>query len=73
MYYVTNRLRELGAGEVRLATMLFKPSALKCDLHPDYVGMEIGNDFVVGFGLDYDGIGRTSRNIYRVVALPTAN
>ena len=67
MQYVTNRLREEGAKDVRLATMLLKPESLKCDLKPDYVGMEIDNDFIVGFGLDYDGLGRTSRNIYKIV------
>ena len=66
MQHVTNRLREEGAKDVRLATMLLKPDSLKCDLKPDYVGMEIDNDFIVGFGLDYDGLGRTSRNIYKI-------
>ena len=67
MKYVTNRLREEGAKDVRLATMLLKPDSLKCDLKPDYVGMEIENDFIVGFGLDFDGLGRTSRNIYKII------
>jgi hypoxanthine phosphoribosyltransferase len=66
MQYVIRKLQDAGASEVRLATMLFKPGSLKCDLKPDYVGLEIGNDFVVGFGLDYDGLGRTSRNIYKI-------
>lgn len=64
MQYVINRLREEGAQDVRLATMLLKPGSLKCDLKPNYVAMEIDDDFIVGFGLDYDGLGRTSRNIY---------
>jgi hypoxanthine phosphoribosyltransferase len=67
MQYVTNRLRDEGVEDVRLATMLLKPGSLKCDLRPDYVGMEIANDFIVGFGLDYDGLGRVSRNIYKIV------
>ncbi|MDR3260625.1 MAG: hypoxanthine phosphoribosyltransferase [Tannerella sp.] len=66
MQYVIRKLQNAGASEVRLATMLFKPGSLKCDLKPDYVGLEIENDFVVGFGLDYDGLGRTSRNIYKI-------
>lgn len=60
------KLRDEGAAEVRLATMLFKPDALKCDLKPDYVGIQIPNDFIVGYGLDYDGMGRAYRNIYKV-------
>ena len=67
MQHVTQRLREEGAQDVRLATMLLKPGSLKCDLKPDYVGMKIDNDFIVGFGLDYDGLGRTSRNIYKII------
>ena len=67
MQYVMRRLREEGVQDLRLATMLFKPKSLQCDLQPDYVGMEVENDFIVGFGLDYNGLGRTSRNIYRIV------
>ena len=67
MQYIMNRLREDGVKDVRLATMLFKPKSLRCDLKPDYTGLEIENDFIVGFGLDYDGLGRSSRNIYKIV------
>lgn len=67
MQYVTQRLRQEGVRDVRLATMLLKPGSLQCDLRPDYVGMEIDNDFIVGFGLDYDGRGRTARDIYKIV------
>jgi hypoxanthine phosphoribosyltransferase len=66
MQHVKRKLQEAGAGRVCLATMLFKPDSLKCDLKPDYIGLEIETDFVVGFGLDYDGLGRTSRNIYKI-------
>ena len=47
--------------------MLFKPDALKCKLVPDYVGLSIPNDFIVGYGLDYDELGRTYRDIYKIV------
>ena len=67
MQYVMKRLRDEGIEDVRLATMLIKPDSLQCDLKPDYVGMEIENDFIVGFGLDYNGLGRTTRNIYKIV------
>ena len=66
MHYVTRRLKEEGATDVRLATMLIKPASLQCDLQPDYVGMEIENNFIVGFGLDYDGLGRSTRDIYQI-------
>ena len=54
------------AQEVRLATMLFKPAALRVALKPDYVCFEIPNDFVVGHGLDFDEQGRVFKDIYRL-------
>lgn len=53
--------------EVVVATMLFKPDALKRDVKIDYVGINIPNDFIVGRGLDYDGIGRNLPDIYTVI------
>lgn len=61
------KIKSAGAADVKLATMLLKPDALVCDLKPDYVGLSIPNDFIVGFGLDYDGLGRAFRDIYTVV------
>lgn len=52
--------------EVKIATLLFKPAALKQKLHLDYVALEIPNDFIVGYGLDYDGYGRNLKDIYKV-------
>jgi hypoxanthine phosphoribosyltransferase len=66
MQYVMNRLREEGVGDVRLAAMLIKPGSLKRNIRPDYVGMEIDDDYIAGFGLDYNGYGRPLRNIYRI-------
>ena len=53
-----------GATEVRICTMLLKPEIYDKDVKLDYVGMEIPNDFIVGFGLDYDGLGRNLKDIY---------
>ncbi len=66
MHNLIHQLKHRGAAEVKLATMLFKPESLKCDLRPDYVGIEISPAFIVGHGLDYDGEGRTYRDIYVV-------
>ena len=66
MYTVMNKLRAGGAREVRLATMLFKPSLLAYNFDPDYVGMTLPDAFVVGHGLDYMGEGRALRDIYKL-------
>ena len=46
---------------------LGKPEKLKVNLNIEYVAMEIPNDFIVGYGLDYDGFGRNYPDIYTVV------
>ena len=53
--------------EIRVATFLHKPDATITEVHLDYVGMEIPNDFILGYGLDYDGYGRNFKEIYRLV------
>ena len=55
-----------GPKEIKIATLLFKPKALVRDIKPDYVAIEIPNDFIVGFGLDYDGFGRNLQDIYKI-------
>ena len=57
-------LAERGAAESRICTLLLKPDAYKKDVKLDYVGLEIPNDFIVGFGLDYDEYGRNFKDIY---------
>lgn len=53
---------------VRVATLLLKPEALEKPVAPEYVGFEIANKFVVGYGLDYDGLGRNLPDIYALKA-----
>ena len=57
-------LADNGAAESRICTRLYKPDAYKQNMPLDYVAMEIPNDFIVGFGLDYDELGRNYRDIY---------
>lgn len=52
---------------IHVCTMLLKPEKLKVPLNVEYVALEIPNDFIVGYGLDYDGYGRNLRDIYTVV------
>lgn len=64
MKSIISQLEEKGAGEIRIATLLYKPEALKVDLKLDYVALEIPNAFIVGYGLDYDELGRNLKDIY---------
>ena len=57
-------LADAGATESKICTLLYKPEACRKDLSLDYVAMEIPNDFIVGFGLDYDELGRNLKDIY---------
>lgn len=50
--------------EIIIATFLLKPGSLKVDLDVKYTAIEIPNDFIVGYGLDYDGYGRNLPEIY---------
>ena len=52
--------------DVKIATLLFKPDAYTKDIHIDFIGKSIPNDFVVGYGLDYDEIGRNLPHIYKL-------
>lgn len=61
-------LKEKGAAESKICTLLLKPDAYKKDVKLDYVAMEIPNDFIVGFGLDYDELGRNYKDIYTLDA-----
>lgn len=57
-------LAEKGAAESKICTLLLKPDSYKKDVKIDYAAMEIPNDFIVGFGLDYDELGRNFKDIY---------
>ncbi len=52
-------VKELGARSVRVCTLLLKPGSFRGNYKVDYVGKEIGNEFIVGYGMDYDEQGRT--------------
>ncbi len=61
------KLQHLKAEDVKIATLLFKPNAFQKDFPIEYIGIEIPNDFIVGYGLDYDGLGRNLADIYKIV------
>lgn len=66
MSSLISELESYNPDEVLIATLLFKPAALKKDIKPDFVALEIPSDFIVGYGLDYDGYGRNLKDIYKV-------
>ena len=55
---------------LKIATLFFKPDAYKKDIKLDYIGIRIPNKFIVGFGLDYDGLGRNLQDVYQLSEAP---
>jgi hypoxanthine phosphoribosyltransferase len=68
LLYTTDKLKKLEARDVKIATLLFKPKAFEQHYHLDYIGIEIPNDFIVGYGLDYNEHARNLPDIYRIVS-----
>ena len=66
MYNLLPKLKERGTKSVEIAALLMKPGKLRVPLNVKYCAMEIPNEFIVGYGLDYDGIGRNYKSIYVV-------
>ena len=67
MEKIINSLKAKGAADIKVVTFLQKPDAMQRDIKVDYVAMKIPNDFIVGYGLDYDSQGRNLKDIYTVV------
>ncbi len=59
-------LEKENVATIKVATLLFKPKAYTKEIHIDFIGKSIPNDFVVGYGLDYDEIGRNLPHIYKL-------
>ena len=67
MSKMLDELKNREPKDIKVATLLFKPKALQTDVKLDYVALEIPSDFIVGYGLDYDGYGRNLSDIYKVI------
>ncbi|HIW97024.1 MAG TPA: hypoxanthine phosphoribosyltransferase [Candidatus Tidjanibacter gallistercoris] len=63
---LTASLSAMGPASLEIAALLFKPAAYRLRLPIRYAAMELPNDFIVGFGLDYEGLGRNLRDIYKL-------
>lgn len=64
MKHLLDHLQKLSPRSLSVCSLLVKPGNLKADIEVRYKCFEIPNDFIVGYGLDYDGFGRNTRNIY---------
>lgn len=64
MNHLIQLLQQKNPAKIKVATMFFKPKAIVCPVPVDYCGMELENDFIVGRGLDYDGLGRNYPDLY---------
>ena len=61
---IHNILKNAGAADIKICTLLFKPNAYKKEIPIDYPALTIPNDFIVGYGLDYNQLGRQYKDIY---------
>lgn len=68
MHFFLEKLKELKPKSVKLASFLFKKEALQHPVHIDYLCFTIPDKFVLGYGLDYDGLGRNYNNLWQLVS-----
>jgi hypoxanthine phosphoribosyltransferase len=70
--YILKMVKEQQPASVKVCTLLLKPNSMQQSFDEiGYVAFEIPNDFVVGYGLDYNGLGRNLKDIYRAINLPS--
>ncbi len=71
MHLFLSDLQKANPASLKVASLLLKPEALRFPVKIDYLGFEIPDKFVVGYGLDYDGLCRNLRDIYQLVTPPS--
>jgi hypoxanthine phosphoribosyltransferase len=65
--FILEKVYQQQPASIRICTLLYKPAAILMPMEElEYIGFEIPNEFVVGYGLDYNGLGRNLKDIYRV-------
>lgn len=65
---LVNQLSAYNPKDIKVATLLYKPEAYDKNVKIDYIALKVPNDFLVGYGLDYDGLGRNLESIYSLVS-----
>lgn len=65
LHSINEILQKEGVAGYEVATLFYKPEAYKRNFNIKYVGLEIPNNFIVGYGLDYDGLGRNLTEVYK--------
>jgi hypoxanthine phosphoribosyltransferase len=63
---IINQIKSFKPVEIKIASLFFKPETFTKDFEIDYLGMKIPDYFIVGYGLDYKGIGRNLSDIYKL-------
>jgi hypoxanthine phosphoribosyltransferase len=64
LHHTVESLKELGAASVEVVVLFLKPESFKKNIDVRYVGFEIPGDFIVGYGMDYQGYGRNLKEVY---------
>lgn len=64
---IFNQLGGFEPAEIKIASLLYKPESFQYNFKIDYLGFSIPNDFIVGYGLDYDGFGRNLDSIHTII------
>ena len=67
MAHMLDNLKKQNPSSIDICTLLLKPGKLQVNLDIQYCCFEIPNDFIVGYGLDYDGYGRNTKDIYTLL------
>jgi len=67
MAHLMDELKNHNPADIKIASLFFKPEVCKEKIHIDYLGMNLPNHFVVGYGLDYEGLGRNYYDIYKKI------
>lgn len=68
MAHMIETLQKHNPASIKVCSLLVKPAALKVQVPIHYRAMDIPNDFIVGYGLDYDGFGRNTKDIYTLIS-----